>query len=182
MSLNFVLPTLSWIFVFHDTSAALNVCLGKGYLNFLSTKSQLCSNENLFGEIFCWIWLSLLGILMSNVVDLFCIFFIFKDINKATEESRHMLSNQAYLNRKRYDKIICYNIHSSKAKLLLEAMFFIIIFTYLKYKYRYKWPNSTWQHSSIHFWHRTSLLRFLGHFGPVYLLQISKNDDEKHCF
>ena len=132
MSLNFVLPTLSWIFVFNDTSPALNECLGKGYLNFFSTKSQLCSNEIQFGEIFCWIWLSLLGILMSNVVDLFCIFFIFKDINKATEESRHMLSNQAYLNRKRYDKTICYNIHSSKAKLLLEAMFFIIIFTYLK--------------------------------------------------
>ena len=24
--------------------------------------------------------------------------------------------------------------------------------------------------------------RLLGHFGPVYLLQVSKNDDEKHCF
>ena len=107
MSLNFVLPTLSWIFVFHDTSAALNVCLGKGYLNFLSTKSQLCSNENQLGEIFCWISLSLLGILMSNVVDLFCIFFIFKDINKATEKSRPMLTNQAFLNRKRYDKNFC---------------------------------------------------------------------------
>ena len=102
MSLNFVLPTLSWIFVFNDTSPALNECLGKGYLNFLSTKSQLCSNEIQFGEIFCWIWLSLLGILMSNVVDLFCIFFIFKDINKATEEARNMLTNQAYVNRKRY--------------------------------------------------------------------------------
>ena len=105
--MNFLLPTLSWIFIFHDTSPALNECLGKGYLNFFSTKSQFCSNENQFGEIFCWIWLSLLGILMSNVVDLFCIFFIFKDINKATEESRHMLSNQAFQNRKRYDKIIC---------------------------------------------------------------------------
>ena len=21
-----------------------------------------------------------------------------------------------------------------------------------------------------------------GHFGPVYLLQVSKNDDEEHCF
>ena len=106
VSLNFVLPTLSWILVFNDTSPALNECLGKGYLNFFSTKSQLCSNEFQFGNIFCWIWLSLLGILMSNIVDLFSIFFIFKDINKATQESRHMLSNQAYLNRKRYDKIL----------------------------------------------------------------------------
>ena len=105
VSLNFVLPTLSWILIFNDTSPALNECLGKGYLNFFSTKSQLCSNENQLGEIFCWTWLSLLGILMSNVVDLFCIFFIFKDIKEATEESRRMLSNQAFINRKRYDKI-----------------------------------------------------------------------------
>ena len=24
--------------------------------------------------------------------------------------------------------------------------------------------------------------RLLGHFGPVYLLQVSKNDDEECCF
>jgi hypothetical protein len=24
--------------------------------------------------------------------------------------------------------------------------------------------------------------RLLGHFGPVYLLQVSKNDDEEHWF
>ena len=24
--------------------------------------------------------------------------------------------------------------------------------------------------------------RLLGHFGPVYLLQVSKNDDEERCF
>ena len=121
MSLNFLLPTLSWIFFFNDISPAINECLGKGYLNFFPTKSQTCSNENQFGEILCWIWLSLLGILMSNVVDLFCIFFIFKDINKATEKSRSMLSNQAFLNRKRYDKIIC-------LECLQHSFFYSIIF------------------------------------------------------
>ena len=28
----------------------------------------------------------------------------------------------------------------------------------------------------------TSLLRLHGHFGNVYLLQVSKNDDEEHWF
>jgi hypothetical protein len=44
---------------------------------------------------------------MSDVIDAFCIFFCFKEINKATEESRNMLSKQAYINRKRYDQIFC---------------------------------------------------------------------------
>ena len=41
---------------------------------------------------------------------------------------------------------------------------------------------STWQPSSIHFRHGTSLLRIHGHFGLVYLLQVSKNDDVENCF
>ena len=102
--LNFLLPTLSWIFIFEDKSPELNECLGKGYLNFLP-KVQLCSNESQLNEIFCWSWLSLLLILQSDVIDVFCIFWCFKDINRATEEARHMLSNQAYVNRKRYDQM-----------------------------------------------------------------------------
>ena len=70
-----------------------------------------------------------------------------------------------------------------KAKLLLEAKFFIIIFTYLQSRYTgSKWSRSTWQPSSIHFRHGTSLLRLHGHFGPVYLHQVSKNDDEVSKF
>ena len=105
-SLNVLIPTLSWIFIFNDNSNALNECLGKGYLKFFSTKVELCSNENQIVQIFCWTWLSLLGILMSNIIDVFCIFYCFKDINRATENSRQLLSNQAYINRKRYDQ--CY--------------------------------------------------------------------------
>ena len=44
------------------------------------------------------------------------------------------------------------------------------------------WPKSTSQPSSIYLRHGASLLRHPGHFGPVYLLQVSKNDDEEHCF
>ena len=45
-----------------------------------------------------------------------------------------------------------------------------------------KWPRSTWPFWTIHFRHRTSLLRLHGYFGPVYLLQVGKNDDEECCF
>ena len=106
-SLNLLLPTLTWMFVFTDKSQALNECLGKGYLNLFETRFQFCSNENQFMEMFCWSWFTLLLILMSDVIDVFCIFFCFKEITKSTEESRSMLSKQAYINRKRYDQILC---------------------------------------------------------------------------
>ena len=85
----------------------LNECLGKGYLNFFPTKLQFCSNENQLNEIFCWTWYSVLLIMMSDVIDIFCIFFCFKEIDSTIEESRHMLSKQAYINRKRYDQMLC---------------------------------------------------------------------------
>ena len=81
----------------------LNKCLGKGY--HISDSNFLQCTESLFGEIFCWAWLGLLSILMSNIIDVFCIVWCFKDIKKGTEESRNMLSNQAYRNRKRYHQI-----------------------------------------------------------------------------
>ena len=105
--LNLLLPTLSWIFILTDKSQALNECLGKGYLNLFETKFQFCSNENQFFEIFCWSWFFLLLILMSDVIDVFCIFFCFKEINKGTEESRKLISKKEYNNRKRYDQMLC---------------------------------------------------------------------------
>ena len=98
--MNFLLPTLSWLFIFKDNSVLLNKCLGKE----ISSNLIQCT-ESQFGEIFCWTWLGLLFILMSNVIDVFCIVWCFKDINKGTEESRNILSNQAYRNRKRYHQI-----------------------------------------------------------------------------
>ena len=101
--MNFLLPIFSFGFIFKDNSVLLNNCLGKGFYNTSSNFVQ-CT-ESQFGEIFCWAWLGLLSILMSNVIDVFCIVWCFKDINKGTEESRNMLSKQAYRNRKRYHQI-----------------------------------------------------------------------------
>ena len=107
MSLNFLVPILSWIFIFNDKSTALSECLGKGYLNFLFSPTLVKCTENQFGKILCGTWLALLLILMSNVVDVFCIFYCFKDISKSTEEVRNIVSKQAYSNRKRYNQMFC---------------------------------------------------------------------------
>ena len=97
-TLNFLVPTLSWVFLLTDNSIALNECLGKGYLNFLSTESHYCKN----GDILCWVWLSLLSIIMSNIVDVYCVHQCIKDIKQSTDKSKNLLSKQAYTNRKRY--------------------------------------------------------------------------------
>ena len=96
--LNFLVPILSWVFVFTDNSNALNECLGKGYLTYLSVTSNYCSND----DILCRAWLFLVLILMSNIIDVYCIYQCIKDIKKSTEKSRNILSKQAYSNRKRY--------------------------------------------------------------------------------
>ena len=101
-TLNFLVPIFSWALFFKDNSASLKECLGKGYLNFFSTKIYYCSQDNSFSNIFCWTWLSLFAICTSDVVDAYCIFCCVKYINKSTEESKKILSKQAYTNRKRY--------------------------------------------------------------------------------
>ena len=97
-TLNFFVPISSWVFILTDNSIALNECLGKGYLNFLSTESHYCKND----DILCWVWLSLLSILMANIIDVYFVYQCIKDIKKSTEKSRNILSKQAYSNRKRY--------------------------------------------------------------------------------
>ena len=61
----------------------------------------------------------------------------------------------------------------SKAKLLQEATFFIIIFTYGNGVL--KRLASCLKCMELAFW------VLLGHFGSVYLLQVSKNDNGKCC-
>ena len=72
---------------------------------------------------------------------------------------------------------MCFS-RDTKAKLLSEATFFILP----EIIYSLKWPWSTEQASIVYFRHVTSLLSTLGLFEPVHLLQVSKNDDEEHCF
>ena len=100
--LNFLVPILSWVFVLTDNSMALNECLGKGYLNFLPTKNHYCTND----DILCWVWFGLVSIMMSDIIDFYCLYQCIKNIKKSTVESRYMLSKKAYTNRKRYGVLI----------------------------------------------------------------------------
>ena len=100
--LNFLVPIFSWALFSKDSSTSLQECLGKGYNNFLSTKTQFCSYENSFLNIFCWTWVGVAVIVLSNIVDAYCLFCCSKHINKSTEEAKRMLSKEAYINRQRY--------------------------------------------------------------------------------
>ena len=100
--LNFLVPMFSWALFYKNNSTGLQECLGKGYNNYLSTKTQYCSYDNAILNMFCWTWLCLFVICMSNIVDAYCLFCCGKHINKSTEETKRMLSKEAYSNRKRY--------------------------------------------------------------------------------
>ena len=100
--LNLLVPMFSWALFYKDNSTGLQECLGKGYNNFLSTKINYCPYDNSILNIFCWTWLCLIVICMSNIVDAYCLFCCGKHINKSTEETKRMLSKESYINRKRY--------------------------------------------------------------------------------
>ena len=117
--LNFLVPILSWVFVLTDNSMALNECLGKGYLNFLPTKNHYCTND----DILCWVWFGLVSIMMSDIIDFYCLYQCIKNIKKSTVESRYMLSKKAYTNRKRYGALIVIPmqcLHCIRKKIFLQ--------------------------------------------------------------
>jgi hypothetical protein len=61
--LNLLLPIFSFLFILNVTKdSELNICLGKGYLNFLTTKAQMCTWENPYTNGICWVWLIILSI------------------------------------------------------------------------------------------------------------------------
>ena len=62
VTLNLGLPIFSFLFILTDKTPSLNICLGKGYLNFFSTKSQFCPEDNLYRNCLCWVWLTISSI------------------------------------------------------------------------------------------------------------------------
>ena len=109
-TLNILLPTFSHIFVMYHKPYELNTCLGKGYLNyFIPYQYESCPYENWFSYIFCGSIQTLLYICMSNVIDAFCVYYCVQEIKTSTEETKNMLSKQAYVNRRRYTPKIKYS-------------------------------------------------------------------------
>jgi hypothetical protein len=99
--LNILLPTLAYSLIIALRPTELNICLGEGYLNFLPSQFTFCPYENWFSYIFCWTLMILVKTFMSNVIDAYCVYWCVKEIKESTEDSKIMLSNQAYSNRKR---------------------------------------------------------------------------------
>ena len=99
--LNILLPTLCFTFVFMDNSLGLHICLGEGFQSFFSTSTSFCQNDNLFASISCYTLLSVLGFCMSDIIDGYCIFRCAREIKKSTENTKSMMTNKAYINRKR---------------------------------------------------------------------------------
>ena len=61
----------------------------------------------------------------------------------------------------------------------IQLMFFIIIFTYLYQIYRFKMATELQQAIPMS---KKDGTRLIGHFGSLYLLQESINEDEECCF
>ena len=98
---NILLPTLAYLLIIALRPTELNICLGEGYLNFLPSQFRYCPYESWYSYIFCWTLLILMYTFMSNVIDAYFIYWCVQEINENTKESKSMLSNQAYNNRKR---------------------------------------------------------------------------------
>ena len=59
---NLVLPIFSILFIQTGNSSSLNICLGRGYLNFLPNQAQFCAADNPYKNCVCWVWLTILSI------------------------------------------------------------------------------------------------------------------------
>ena len=108
-TLNFLLPVISVGIGSVGTTSAqnppgLSICLGEGYQNFLSGQSKMlwCNYDNPIGKNACRLFIVLQVILMSNLIDIYCTYFILKTINSQTEEAKSMIGENAYIHRKRY--------------------------------------------------------------------------------
>ena len=100
--INLLIPILSFASVFTTENVlGLNLCLGQGYHTFFTTQINLCSYDSIYLKGACLILLFLHAIGSSNILDLYMIFCINKEMKRAAEKVKTMIGDQAYINRKR---------------------------------------------------------------------------------
>ena len=73
-------------------------CQGKEYMPFLLEKQ---TSENIFETAWRWSWTAIMIILTSNIPDFYFIYSCFKEVESSDEKAKNVISNQAYLKRKR---------------------------------------------------------------------------------
>ena len=96
----------------------LSICLGEGYQNFFSDELKMlwCNYENPIGKYACKLYFVLQAVLMSNLIDSYCTYFISKTINSQTEAAKSMIGKNTYISRKKYVEHIYIALYSLIAK------------------------------------------------------------------
>ena len=102
ITLNILLPLISAGIASTQNSPGLSICLGEGYKNFFSARLKMCNYNNPIGNNACKLFFVLQLILMSNLIDIYCTYFISKSINSQTEVARSIIGENAYISRKKY--------------------------------------------------------------------------------
>ena len=102
VGLNILLPLfLSGLISIQGTigyNKAIFKCLGEEHMIFLLEKH---TSGNFFETVLTWTWTVIMGILMSNIPDFYFIYSCFKEVESSNDKAKSMISDQAYLNRKR---------------------------------------------------------------------------------
>ena len=102
IALNFLLPLISVIIASTQFSPGLSICLGEGYRNFFSTELDMCNYNSSIGKYACKLFYLTQAILMSNFVDIYLTYFIWKAINRQNEAAKLIIGVNAYISRKKY--------------------------------------------------------------------------------
>lgn len=99
VGLNFSLPLLFSVLIWSTIpSIAIFKCLGEEYMSFLLEEQ---TSDNFFETAWRWSWTAIMIILMSNIPDFYFIYSCFKEVESSYEKAKNMISDQAYLKRKR---------------------------------------------------------------------------------
>ena len=102
-TLNILLPLISVGIASTQNSPALLICLGEGYkYYFFSAEIKMCNYNNPIGNNACKLFFVLQAILISNLIDIYCTYFISKTINSQTEAVKSNIGRNAYISRKKY--------------------------------------------------------------------------------
>ena len=117
---NFCIPLFCIPFGFHNphtqTSILQNVCLGEYYqIFFLENNREIwTSGSSVFEIVSLWSWTVIIFLCMSNILDFYFIYSCSKKVERSDENVKNMISNQAYLRRKRqFSDFIKKNTHGN---------------------------------------------------------------------
>ena len=110
IALNFLLPLISVIIASTQFSPGLSICLGEGYRNFISTELDMCNYNSSIGKYACKLFYLTQAILMSNFIDIYLTYFIWKAINRQNEAAKLIIGVNAYISRKKYVNTKYYTI------------------------------------------------------------------------